>query len=98
MTVMKYRKDIRLKEFDYREPRWYFVAVCTREREALFVPKVDTKYSNAVAAGLVPAERAVLDKATTRQRPGTARDRSYMCLTIITVATIANTVTTWHVI
>lgn len=65
-SYMVYRKHIRLKEFDYKSPNYYFVTICTRNRERLFVPRVSTKYgdlffpnvaaslnNNNVAAGLV---------------------------------------------
>lgn len=57
---MIYRKDIRLKGFDYRASYWYFVTVCTKDRERLFVPRVSKKYGELlhrnVAAGPWPAE------------------------------------------
>jgi putative transposase len=31
-----HRRSIRLKEYDYSQPRAYFVTICTRERECLF--------------------------------------------------------------
>ena len=40
------RKHLRLKEFDYSSPNFYFVTVCTKNREKIFIPKVDPKYAN----------------------------------------------------
>lgn len=31
-----YRRSIRLKEFDYASPWWYYVTICTHERRCLF--------------------------------------------------------------
>lgn len=39
-----YRKHLRLKEFDYSSSNWYFVTICTKNREKLFVPKVDPRF------------------------------------------------------
>ncbi len=30
------RRSVRLKEYDYASPGWYFVTICTHERESLF--------------------------------------------------------------
>jgi REP element-mobilizing transposase RayT len=34
--VIKRRKQIRLKNFDYSDAGWYFVTICTQNRECLF--------------------------------------------------------------
>lgn len=64
---MKFRKHIRLKEFDYSSPNYYFITICTDYRKKLFVPRVSGKYgellSKDVVAGLVPANSI---QATTR--------------------------------
>lgn len=69
---MRYRKHIRLKGFDYSSSHYYFVTICTKDREELFEPFVDPKYghkvSEGVAAGLVPAkhsEEAAIKAAAT---------------------------------
>jgi len=58
----KYRKHIRLKGFDYSSGHYYFVTLCTKDREELFAPFVDPKYGHkvpgGVAAGLVPAKHS----------------------------------------
>ena len=39
-----YRKHLRLKEFNYSSSNYYFVTVCTKNREKLFIPKVDPRF------------------------------------------------------
>ena len=34
--LLKHRKSIRLKEFDYSNPGWYYVTICTHKRRNLF--------------------------------------------------------------
>jgi len=34
--VIKQRKQIRLKKYDYSDASWYFVTICTQNRECLF--------------------------------------------------------------
>lgn len=43
---MRVRKHIRLKGYDYSVPNYYFVTICTKKREELFVPFVDLKYGH----------------------------------------------------
>ena len=35
-TNFPYRTSIRLSDFDYSSPNWYYVTICTHERENLF--------------------------------------------------------------
>ncbi len=35
------RRSIRLKDYDYTEPGWYFVTICTRGHMCLFGQVVD---------------------------------------------------------
>jgi len=35
-TYFPYRTSIRLSDFDYSSPNWYYVTICTHERENLF--------------------------------------------------------------
>ena len=66
MSFMKYRKHIRLKGYDYATPNYYFVTVCTRNRQELFYPGVSEKYGDLlrrdVAAGLVPANELIISQ------------------------------------
>jgi len=41
--VIKQRKQIRLKKYDYSDAGWYFVTICTQSREYLFGDIVDNK-------------------------------------------------------
>lgn len=34
--VLKHRKQIRLKKYDYSDAGWYFVTICTQNMEYLF--------------------------------------------------------------
>jgi len=43
--VIKQRKQIRLKNFDYSDAGWYFVTVCTQNREYLFGDIINNKMS-----------------------------------------------------
>ena len=43
---MKYRKHIRLKGFDYSSGHYYFVTICTKNRQELFAPFVDLRYGH----------------------------------------------------
>ena len=54
---MSYRKHLRLKEFDYSSSNYYFVTICTKNRERLFIPRISEKYGElfSVAAGPWPA-------------------------------------------
>jgi len=38
-----HRRSIRLKGYDYSQPGWYFVTICTQNREMLFGDVVDGK-------------------------------------------------------
>lgn len=57
--MVKYRKYIRLKGFDYSQSLYYFVTICTDFRKDIFVPRVSERYGyqldSDVVAGLVPA-------------------------------------------
>ncbi len=39
-----YRKHLRLKEFDYSSSNYYFVTVCTKNREKLFTSTIDPRF------------------------------------------------------
>jgi len=41
--MIKNRKQIRLKKYDYAQSGWYFVTICTQNRECLFGEIVDGK-------------------------------------------------------
>lgn len=66
---LKYRKYIRLPEFDYSQPRYYFVTICTHWRRKILAPFIDPKYGHKIAdyavEGLVPANKATTRVATT---------------------------------
>ncbi|MCR4263380.1 MAG: transposase [Candidatus Roizmanbacteria bacterium] len=55
---MKFRKHIRLKEYDYSASNYYFVTVCTNYRKKLFVPRVSGKYGNLLPKNVVAASYA----------------------------------------
>jgi putative transposase len=38
------RKEIRLPNYDYSSPGWYFVTICTKDSKRLFYPTVSKKY------------------------------------------------------
>lgn len=38
------RKQIRLQEYDYSQPGYYFVTICTYNRQPLFTPFVGRTY------------------------------------------------------
>ncbi len=42
-NMLRRRKQIRLKEYDYALPGWYFVTVCSRDRIEMFGKVVDGK-------------------------------------------------------
>ena len=44
MTKLRYRNHIRLRGYDYSDPGYYFVTICTRGWEKLFVQAIDSKY------------------------------------------------------
>jgi len=53
-----YRRHLHLKEFDYSSSNYYFVTICTKNREKLFVSQLSEKYGELfpnVAAGPWPA-------------------------------------------
>ena len=41
--VIKQRKQIRLKKYDYSDAGWYFVTICTQNRECLFGNIINNK-------------------------------------------------------
>ena len=43
MIVIRRRKSNRLKNFDYSSSGWYFVTICTQNRECLFGNVIDNK-------------------------------------------------------
>ena len=43
MTKIPKRKQIRLKHYDYSLPGWYYITICTQNRECLFGDIVDDK-------------------------------------------------------
>jgi REP element-mobilizing transposase RayT len=47
---MNTRKQLRLSDYDYSENGWYFITVCSRDRDDLF-----GGYTNIVGAGLASA-------------------------------------------
>jgi len=47
MTDMKYRKHIRLKNYDYSSSGYYFVTICTKYGEKMFEPRLSRKYVSA---------------------------------------------------
>ena len=54
------RKNIRLPGYDYSNPNFYFVTVCTDYRKKIFVPRLDKQYNVVlpveVVAGPWPAQ------------------------------------------
>ena len=44
--MIKFRKHIRLKGFDYSEACYYFVTICTRNRQEIFEPRVSGRYGH----------------------------------------------------
>jgi len=40
----KFRKHIRLPDYDYSSPGWYFVTLCTKGGQPVFAPKISEKY------------------------------------------------------
>ena len=68
---MKFRKHIRLKEFDYSNPNYYFITICADYRKKLFVPRVSRKYgdllsrdvtTNVVAASYAAKNTDIVEK------------------------------------
>ena len=61
--MVRYRKHIRLKGFDYSQGLYYFVTLCARNREELFKPRISKKYGHdlpsSVAAGPWPAQSKI---------------------------------------
>jgi len=43
MIIVKQRKQMRLKKYDYSDSGWYFVTICTQNRECLFGDIVNNK-------------------------------------------------------
>ncbi|EKE15313.1 MAG: hypothetical protein ACD_12C00078G0001, partial [uncultured bacterium] len=41
--VIKHRKQIRLKRYDYSDAGWYFVTICSQNMECLFGDVVDNQ-------------------------------------------------------
>jgi putative transposase len=50
-----HRRSIRLKDFDYKQPRAYFVTICTQNRECLFGAVTDGQMQLAEAGRIVQA-------------------------------------------
>jgi putative transposase len=53
--IIKKRKSIRLKEYDYSQPGAYFITICTKDREHLFgevrdAQMIENEYGKAVQA------------------------------------------------
>ena len=46
MSKLRYRKHIRLKGYDYSDPGYYFVTVCTKGWEKLFAVRVSEKFGS----------------------------------------------------
>jgi putative transposase len=61
--MKRYRKHIRLKGYDYSTPNYYFVTICTKNRQEFFEPRVSRKYGHellsSVAAGPWPAQSKI---------------------------------------
>lgn len=43
MIIVKQRKQIRLKKYDYSDAGWYFVTICTKDRQEYFGNIIDNK-------------------------------------------------------
>lgn len=56
---LKYRKHVRLPHFDYASSGYYFVTLCTKNREEVFAPAVDPKCGRSF---VVAASHAACDK------------------------------------
>ena len=39
--LLRYRKHLRLRDYDYRENGYYFVTLCTKDRKSYFVSEKD---------------------------------------------------------
>ncbi len=70
------RKVVRLQEYDYRTPGFYFVTVCTHEKQRLFEPIVWADLcvlSQNVGADLCvrpqPSSLPIVRRADTQVRP-----------------------------
>lgn len=50
MVKKSFRKDIRLPNYDYSSPGWYFVTICTNYKNPLFAPSVSNKYKHEFIA------------------------------------------------
>lgn len=55
---MRFRKHLRLKEYDYTNPNYYFLTICTRERRELFVPRVSERYGKLFHQNVAAASYA----------------------------------------
>ncbi|MCK4532759.1 transposase [bacterium] len=54
--ILPKRKDIRLKNYDYKKNGYYFVTICTKNKMALFSYRISQKFDSIdVAAGSWPA-------------------------------------------
>ena len=66
MQVLKQRKPTRLKNYDYALKGYYFITICSKNRESIF-----GKYKNIVGAGLVSArdkiELSIIGKIIDKQ-------------------------------
>jgi hypothetical protein len=50
--ILPKRKNIRLKNYDYRKNGYYFVTICTKNKMALFSYRISQKFDSIdVAAG-----------------------------------------------
>jgi len=60
IRAMKFRKHIRLKDFDYATDGYYFVTICTEHRKKMFKPRISQKYRHKLpedaVAGSLPIE------------------------------------------
>ena len=46
LMVIPRRKPMRLRGYDYSRPGWYFVTICTKDRQCVFWDSIQTKTSN----------------------------------------------------
>jgi putative transposase len=48
-TEIQHRRSIRLKGYDYSQPGWYYITICTQNREILFGNVIEAKmiFNNA---------------------------------------------------
>lgn len=72
---MRYRKHVRLREYDYGKANYYFVTVCTDFRKEIFVPRVSKKYGHELPEGIGPDVVAVNNRQEGRVVPISNRQR-----------------------